>query len=141
MFDASSNERLAKWKQFRDTLENSNSPLEDVAEFWSHAPFVSNFLDPQNPNSWPDPWHLIIDGRFDDLAIALGMLYTLQLTQRFIGSQFEIHMSIVSQNKSPNYWLVIDGCYVLNYHYKEVVAIDQVTLLPATIIYTTISSQ
>jgi hypothetical protein len=141
VFDASSNERLAKWKQFRDTLENSNSPLEDVAEFWSHAPFVSNFLDPQNPNSWPDPWHLIIDGRFDDLAIALGMLYTLQLTQRFIGSQFEIHMSIVSQNKSPNYWLVIDGCYVLNYHYKEVVAIDQVTLLPATIIYTTISSQ
>ena len=141
MFDASSNERLAKWKQFRDTLENSNSPLEDVAEFWSHAPFVSNFLDPQNPNSWPDPWHLIIDGRFDDLAIALGMLYTLQLTQRFIGSCFEIHMSIVSSNKQSEYWLVVDKLYALNYHYKEVVAVERIANVPTTIIYASSSLQ
>lgn len=141
MFNSSPNERLTEWKQFRDTLETSNTPFEDVAELWSHAPFVSNFLDPQNPNSWPDPWHLILDGRFDDLAIVLGMLYTFLLTQRFMASQFEIHMSIVSQNKSPSYWLVIDGKYALNYHYKEVVAVDQVTLQPATIIYTKTSQQ
>jgi hypothetical protein len=141
VFNSSPNERLAKWKQFRDTLETSNTPLEDVAEFWSHAPFVSNFLDPQNNNTWPDPWHLIIDGRFDDLAIVVGMLYTLQLTQRFMGSHFEIHMSIVSQNKSPNYWLVVDGLYALNYHYKEVVAVEQITGVPTTILYTTNSLQ
>jgi hypothetical protein len=141
VFDASPNERLTKWKQFRDNLENSKGPFEDVAEFWSHAPFVSDFLAPQNPNSWPDPWHLILDGRFDDLAIVLGMLYTLQLTQRFIGSHFEIHMSIVSQNKSPNYWLVVDGHYALNYHYKEVVAVEQITGVPTTILYTTNSLQ
>ena len=141
VFDASSSERLAKWKQFRDTLETSNNPFEDVAEFWSHAPFVSDFLDPQTPNTWPDPWHLILDGRFDDLAIVLGMLYTLQLTQRFMGSHFEIHMSIVSQNKSPNFWLVVDGCYVLNYHYKQVVAVNRVANEPATILYTTNSLQ
>ena len=137
MFDVRSTERLAKWKQFRDTLETSNSPFEDVAEFWSHAPFVSNFLKPNSPFSWPDPWHLILDGRFDDLAIVLGMLYTLQLTQRFMASHFEIHMSIVSQDKSPNYWLIIDQRYVLNYHYKEVVAVDLVAGKLTTIIYTT----
>jgi hypothetical protein len=136
VFNSSPNERLAEWKQFRDTIEISNTPLEDVAELWSHAPFVSSFLDPRFPNTWPDPWHLILDGRFDDLAIVLGILYTLQLTQRFMSSHFEIHMSIVSQNKSPNYWLVVDGNYALNYHYKEVVAVDQVTLPPSTIIYT-----
>ena len=141
MFDSSPNERLAKWKQFRDTLETSNNPFKDVAEFWSHAPFVSNFLDPQNSNSWPDPWHLILDGRFDDLAIALGMLYTLQLTQRFMGSRFEIHMSIVSQNKPPSFWLVVDGCYALNYQYKEVVAVERVANEPATMLYTTNSLQ
>jgi hypothetical protein len=141
VFNSSSNERLAEWKRFRDTLETSNNPLEEVAELWSHAPFVSDFLDPQDSNSWPDPWHLILDGRFDDLAIVLGIMYTLQLTQRFMTSHFEIHMSIVSQNKSPNYWLVVDGKYVLNYHYKEVVTVGNVAVLPATIIYTTTSLQ
>ena len=141
MFNSSPNERLAKWKQFRDTVETSDSPLEDVAEFWSHAPFVSDFLDPHNPDIWPDPWHLIINGRYDDLAIVLGMLYTLQLTQRFIESHFEIHMSIVSQNKSPNYWLVVDRLHALNYHYKEVVAVDQVTHVSTTILYASSSLQ
>ena len=141
MFDSSPNERLAKWKQFRDTLETSNNPLKDVAEFWSHAPFVSDFLDPQKPNSWPDPWHLILDGRFDDLAIALGMLYTLQLTQRFMVARFEIHMSIVSQNKLPNYWLIVNGRYALNYHFKEVVAVEQVANDPTTILYVSDSLQ
>jgi hypothetical protein len=141
VFDASSNERLAKWKQFRDTLETSSSPFEDVAEFWSHAPFVSDFLDPNSPKSWPDPWHLILDGRFDDLAIVLGMLYTLQLTQRFMTSHFEIHMSIVSQNKSHNYWLIIDGQYALNYHYKQVVAVEQITGVSTTIIYSSSALQ
>lgn len=139
MFDAGSAERLAKWKQFRDTLETSSSPFEDVAEFWSHAPFVSNFLNPFHSSGWPDPWHLVLDGRFDDLAIVLGMLYTLQLTQRFMESRFEIHMSTASQNKSPNYWLIVDQRYVLNYHYKEVVAVDLVASEVITIIYTTAS--
>lgn len=139
MFDARSSERLAKWKQFRDTLETSSSPFGDVAEFWSHAPFVSNFLNPTQISSWPDPWHLVLDGRFDDLALVLGMLYTLQLTQRFMESRFEIHMSVVSQNKSPNYWLIVDRRYVLNYHYKEVVAVDLVASEITTIIYTTAS--
>jgi hypothetical protein len=141
VFNSSPNERLAEWKQFRDTLETSNSPLEDVAEFWSRAPFVSDFLNPHAAQTWPDPWHLILDGRFDDLAITLGMLYTLSLTQRFMATKCEIHMSIVSQNKSPSFWLVVGGSYALNYHYKEVVAVDKLADVPATIIYTAPSVQ
>lgn len=141
VFDASPNERLAEWKQFRDTLEHSATPLEDVAEFWSHAPFVSTFLKPHNASSWPDPWHLILDGRFDDLAIVLGMLYTLQLTQRFMVTKFEIHMSIVSENSEPNYWLVIDDSYVLNYHIKQIVAVDKIADTSTTIIYATAGKQ
>ena len=80
VFDSYGTDRLTKWKQFRDSLETSATPLEDVAELWSHAPFVSPYLDPQNPAEWPDPWHLILDLRLDDLAIALGMLYTIKLT-------------------------------------------------------------
>jgi hypothetical protein len=123
VFNCYGNERLTSWKQFRDTLEVSTSPFEDVVELWSHAPFVSAFINPHTPESWPDPWHLIIDGKFDDLAIVLGMLYTLKLTKRFRNAEFVIHMD-ESENKTPSYWLVINGKYVLNYYFKEVITVE-----------------
>ncbi len=114
MFDLYGNERLIKWKQFRDSLELSNTPLSDVAEFWSHAPFVNPFLDPKQPDTWPDPWHLVIDGKLDDLAICLGMLYTIKLTQRFTDTVCEIHMSMLPKDRYSKFFLVADNS-VLNY--------------------------
>ncbi len=120
MFDAHGVDRLTEWKRFRDRLETSPNPLEDLAEFWSRAPFVNSYLDENNPTKWPDPWHLVLDERLDDLAIALGMLYTLKLTQRFMDSDCEIHMSMLPDETSCHF-LLVDNKYVLNYRYKEVV--------------------
>ena len=114
VFDLYGNERLFKWKQFRDSLEDSATPLSDVAELWSHAPFVNPFLDPQQPNTWPDPWHLVIDGKLDDLAICLGMLYTIKLTQRFMNTVCEIHKSMLPKDHDSKFFLVADNA-VLNY--------------------------
>ena len=114
MFDFYGNERLTKWKQFRDSLEVSSTPLSDVAELWSRAPFVNAFLDPQQPTSWPDPWHLVIDGKLDDLAICLGMLYTIKLTQRFMNTICEIHKSMLPENHDSKFFLVADNS-LLNY--------------------------
>lgn len=135
MFDLYGNERLAAWKQFRNNLESSQTPFLDVAEFWSRAPFVSPYLDPNNSAEWPDPWHLVLDLRLDDLAIALGMLYTIKLTQRFIDTPCEIHMSMSSNNKETNYFLVVDNKYVLNKEYKNVVGIDELKGLKTNIIW------
>lgn len=107
MFDLFGNERLIEWKNFRTKLEHSQTPFEDVLEFWSRAPFVNPYLDPSDAKSWPDPWHLILDGKFDDLAISLGIVYTLKLTQRFMVEDFEIHMSIPFKEKDPRYYLRI----------------------------------
>lgn len=120
MFDTHGVDRLTEWKRFRDRLETSPNPLEDLAEFWSRAPFVNSYLDENNPTKWPDPWHLVLDERLDDLAIALGMLYTLKLTQRFMDSDCEIHMSMLP-DKTNCYFLLVDNKYALNYRYKEVV--------------------
>lgn len=120
MFDFYGVDRLTEWKRFRDKLETSPNPLEDLAEFWSRAPFVNSYLDENNPTKWPDPWHLVLDERLDDLAIALGMLYTLKLTQRFMDSDCEIHMSMLP-DKTSCHFLLVDHKYVLNYRYKEVV--------------------
>jgi hypothetical protein len=124
VFNLYNNDRLTAWKQFRDSLETSNTPFDDVASFWSRAPFVSQYLNSQNPAEWPDPWTLIVDGRFDELAIVVGMLYTIKLTQRFMNSQFEIHTSTHPEEKESIYMLVIDNKYVINYEYRTVSSIN-----------------
>ena len=135
MFDLSAQDRLTEWRRFRDNLENSDTPLEDVAELWSRAPFVSSYLDPNHPDLWPDPWHLILDNKLDDLAIVLGMLYTLKLTQRFMNFHFEIHMSTLEKQKEKNYFLVVENA-VLNLEYGSVVGINQLKKLTTSKIWT-----
>jgi len=122
VFDLYPSDRLTEWRKFRDSLETVEDPLTAVAELWSRAPFVNPYLDPTNPNQWPDPWHLVMDGRFDELAIVLGMLYTIKLTQRFMGTSCEIHTSM--PQKDLRYYLVVDNKHVLNYEYRIVHDLD-----------------
>lgn len=137
MFDLYDNDRLIKWKQFRDSIETSQTPLEDVVHLWSRAPFVSPYLNPLTPDLWPDPWHLVLDSKLDELAITLGMLYTLKLTQRFIESRFEIHMSTSKENKYNQYFLVVDN-HVLNLEYGCVLPATRVESLQTSIIWTNV---
>ena len=123
MFDIHGIDRLTVWKQFRNDLEVSPKPLEDTAILWSKAPFVSNRL-PLDPSSWPDPWKLIIDGEFDSLGIVLGMLYTLQLTDRFKSAHFEIHT--YQLNKNIEFVLVVDN-QALNWIPRTHVSFDHLT--------------
>jgi hypothetical protein len=135
VFDRHGTDRIAAWKQFRDTLETSDHPLEDVAELWSHAPFVSAYLDPYSPQQWPDPWQLILDLRLDDLAIALGMLYTIKLTQRFIKTKCEIHKLMIPGKSEVEYVLIVDDSHVLNHACRTVSDIEEIKHLDASIVW------
>ena len=117
MFDLHGNEKLIEWKKFRDHLETSETPFMDLANLWSRAPFVGRYLDPNLPSTWPDPWKLILDGTFDDLAISLGMLYTIKLTQRFQDADCKIFMTTGSNNKT---FLSVDNNTILNWEYRSV---------------------
>ena len=120
MFDLHGTERLIEWKKFRDSLETDESPLIRVADLWSKAPFVNSYLNPKNPTEWPDPWQLILDLKLDDLAICLGMLYTIKLTQRFMDIECEIHTSMLSKEFNKKFFLVVDNKHVLNYTFGSV---------------------
>ena len=137
MFDLHGTERLAEWKKIRDNLEICDNPLQEVVNLCRSVPFVSNYLNPYSPNDWPDPWRLVLDGKIDDLAICLGMLYTLQLTERFMGSKYEIHMSINPKTNDAVFYLCIDRSFVLNYVYKEVAKFDEKILYDTTLLYVT----
>ncbi len=135
MFNHYGTDRLIEWKKFRDSLESSDTPFHDVAVFWSHAPFVSPYLNPKNPTEWPDPWHLVLDSRLDDLAICLGMLYTLKLTTRFMTSSFEIHTSMLPEEKNLKYILIVDNEHVLNLEYKNVVKVSSLEQVQTSLVW------
>jgi len=126
VFDLHGNDRLAEWKNIRDQIEISDKPLDLVADVWSRAPFVNPYLNPKDPRSWPNPWHLVLDDRLDELAIALGMLYTIKLTQRFMETPCEIHMSIPDREKDFRYYLLVDSRFLLNYEPRKVLDLDAV---------------
>lgn len=127
VFDLYGTERLNEWRRIRSEIENSNDPYQLVADVWSRAPFVNPYLDPKNPSEWPDPWRLILDDRFDDLAIPLGMLYTLKLTQRFMETLCEIHISVSPNNAVQRFILVVDNKHVLNYEPRTVITMEQLS--------------
>lgn len=135
MFNKYGTERLADWKQFREELEQSQTPFQDVVDFWSPAPFVSPYLNPEDPNEWPDPWHLVLDSRLDDLAIALGMLYTIKLTARFMNTKCEIHKSMLPEDKEPRYFLIVDQQHVLNFEYRKVLDYQSISHLKTTLLW------
>jgi hypothetical protein len=126
VFDLCEKDRLVYWKEFRNKIELSESPFEETVKLWNSAPFVNDFLDYNDPSTWPDPWHLIIDNRYDQLALCLGMLYTIKLTQRFSDTYCEIHMSISGPKSEPSFFLIVDQTHVLNFEYGSVSSISVV---------------
>jgi hypothetical protein len=134
VFDTFETDRLTKWRQFRDSLELSDTPFEDVAEFWSRAPFVNQYLNPFDTTDWPDPWKLILDGKFDDLAISLGMLYTIKLTERFENSFCEIRQTL---EKDPKSFLVVDNSSILNWQYRSVCRLDDLVGIQTRVVWST----
>lgn len=135
VFDLHGVDRIAEWKRFRERLEDSHSPLDDVSHLWATAPFVNPYLDPQNPESWPDPWKLLLDLKLDDLAISLGMLYTIKLTRRFMNVPIEIHMSMLPHEKTHRFPVVVNSNTVLNWEYNSVVDISSLKNIQTTLIY------
>lgn len=75
--------RMTHWRDFRKVLDSL--PLEEAiartAEFWSSAPFTPYYLDPANSENWPDPWTLLYENYYCDIAKCLGIIYTLALTK------------------------------------------------------------
>lgn len=134
MFNTHGIDRIACWKEFRNSIEISSDPLQDCVTFWTHAPFVNQYLNPYNSELWPDPWQLIINQKYDNLAIVLGMLYTLKLTDRFTNSLFEILMS--NHQDKKEFYLVIDNLHILNYNYAEIVNVADIDLTSVTVLFT-----
>ena len=108
MFNLNYEGRLSKWREFRETLEDSPKPINDVVQFYRLAPTVSIHTDPFNNKTWPGPWELLHENQYCIFCKVLGMCYTLQLTESFKDSKFEIIIARDIESNTRLYILSID---------------------------------
>jgi hypothetical protein len=126
MWLLTTDQRLAEWKRFRHSI--NEMPLEKAVaattHLWSYAPFVNHYLDAAEIANWPDPWTLLADNWYCDLAKALGMLYTLALSDHTVKLDLKVFRD--HNNNFYNLVWIDDGKYVINYWHDEVVNRTQI---------------
>ena len=117
MFNKSIDERLSAWSLHRKNLDDSQDPFMETWEFWKSAPYIpiNNKIETFNPASWPTPWELIAENKYDDFSKALMIGWSLKFTNRFKNSKIEIK-TLVNRHPSCYYNIVyIDDSWAINY--------------------------
>jgi hypothetical protein len=132
MWNLEPNERLREWKQFRERINQLtiDVAIRETVHLWSYAPYVTRYLERFNSSDWPDPWKLLYDNSYCDLAKALGMLYTLYLSDHQDRSFTDLEIRVyknMSDNDILNTVWVDDGKYILNFTFDTVVNKDLIT--------------
>lgn len=82
------------------------------------CPWTAYYLHWDDLDQWPDPWQLLQDDRFCDLARGLGIMYTIALLDRD-----DLGAAVLAQCDHDNLVLVADGKYVLNWKLDSIVNI------------------
>ena len=117
MFKLKPSDRLDRWKSFRFSLNEFSigKAIELTNELWAACPFTPFYLDPESPDSWPDPWTLLEENYYCDLAKVLGIIYTLHLCDH--GKNLQPELRIYTNTKTRHTYHIAylcDGKYVLN---------------------------
>ena len=119
-------ERLREWMMFRNqlgqvTLEQA---CDQTTQLWSYAPFVSHYLDASRDISlipWPDPWVLLHENYYCDIAKSLGMLYTLYLSSHRPRDIALVMSQDPDSKQIYNLVQIEQGKYILNFEFNTVV--------------------
>ena len=114
-FDA----RLASWNQLRDHCQTLplESALTTINQWWINSPWQPYYLHWDDQPNWPDPWQLLSDNVYCDLARALGIVYTISIIDRKDTDPTEL----VLTEEGYNLVLVAKEKYILNWKPDTVV--------------------
>ena len=117
-------DRLKIWRDFRSKLDclSFEDTLAQTLDFWAKTPFVPYYLTTAQTQDWPDPWTLIDENYYCDLAKALGMLYTMYFTVHGKQHSWEIRIYVDPETKYVYNTVHIDqGEYIINLIDNEIV--------------------
>jgi hypothetical protein len=88
-----------------------------INSWWYNCPWKPYYLHWDDQPSWPDPWQLLSDNHYCDLARGLGILYTITLLDRAdLGDA-----QLVLTDTGDNLVLVAKSKYILNWDQDTVV--------------------
>ncbi len=104
--------RLASWHSLRQRAATAPIPqcLQSINQWWTNTPWQPYYLHWHDRSAWPDPWQLLADNFYCDLARALGMLYTIALIDRP-----DIQDARIAETELGNLVLVHGEKYILNW--------------------------
>jgi hypothetical protein len=127
MFELPPDDRLSAWAEHRRLLDISEDPIQDLIDFWIKAPYIpfNRNVDPYNQRSWPTPWDIIIQNKYDDFTKVLMMAWTLKLTDKFKDSQIEIKTYTDAVKNREYNIAVIDQNQMINYYDNSVASVDE----------------
>jgi len=124
VFKLSTSDRLNRWKTFRYSLSDLSIDLaiKQTLDFWNRCPFCPFYLEIDRPDTWPNPWQLIEDNHYCDLAKCLGIVYTLYLSKH--ANDLDPEIRVYFQPKTRHTYHIAylcQGKYVLNLIEGEIV--------------------
>ena len=117
---------LKSWKNLRTTMTTEltdTEHLEKVSAFWSNAPLSVRIIDWDLPESWPDPWSLMYQNKFDESAVSLGMFYTLLLSNdnRWQNDRLQLQLITDLHRSTQLIVLKVDNRWLMNVEYNQVI--------------------
>jgi hypothetical protein len=114
IFQSSYEARLQDWFQLRESVSTLSIKEQCITidKWWQHAPMVNHHLHPHDIDNWPDPWELLSENTYCEVARALGMCYTLLL----IGVN-DVKLVLATNETAEDVVLVLvdSAKYILNY--------------------------
>jgi hypothetical protein len=119
MWPATFDARLASWTQLRNHCQNLplESALAAVNIWWFNSPWRPYYLHWDDQSNWPDPWQLLSDDVYCDLARGLGIVYTISMLDRVDMAP----VTLVLTDDDINLVQVAKEKYILNWEAEQIV--------------------
>jgi len=126
MWPSQYQDRLASWVDLRHRCRDQTLDLAvlEINTWWFDAPWRPYYLHWDDRASWPDPWQLLADNHYCDLARALGILYTIDLMDRT-----DIDDRYIAETDLGNLVLINGGKYILNWSPDEILNIQSQSIV------------
>lgn len=110
--------RLQRWNELRSGCMTADLDhcLLMINQYWMNTPWKPYYLHWDDQSDWPDPWQLLADDIYCDLARSLGIVYTLLLLDRADVGSVEI-----TETDVGNLVQIQHGKYILNWRPDTIV--------------------
>ena len=121
MWPVTFEQRLHAWGVLRESIRYAPLPqaLADINAWWFRAPWRAYHLHWDDQAVWPDPWQLLSDNIYCDLARGLGILYTIIMLDRT-----DLQDWALAETEQGNLVLDQDRKYILNWDSGQVLNIN-----------------